>query len=297
MEYRQLGNSSLHISRIGFGAMSLDANPDNVAYLIHQAIAGGINFFDTADIYQHGINETNLGKALAEKRKEVVIASKVGNVWKPDGSGLDWHPEKSHILRSIDDSLRRLKTDYIDLYQLHGGTIQDDIDETIGTFEDLVKSGKIRYYGISSIRPNVIREFIRRSNIISVMMQYSMLDLRPEEHCLRDLHQAGIGVLARGTVAGGLLGGKPPRPYLDHNVETVATVVDAMHRATDKISLGSMAIRFVLENSAITSAIVGVRTTTQLREALNADEIILSKEIYGQLRKSLNPNFYALHRD
>src|SRR6202034_3432729 len=98
-------------------------------------------------------------------------------------------------------------TDYIDLYQLHGGTIDDPIDETIEAFELLQQQGKIRYYGISSIRPNVISEYVQRSNIISVMMQYSLLDRRPEESCLQLLQQNNIGVLARGSVAGGLLAG------------------------------------------------------------------------------------------
>ncbi len=94
-------------------------------------------------------------------------------------------------------SLKRLNTDRIDVYQLHGGTIEDPIEETISAFEQLVQQGKIRYYGISSIRPNVIREYVLRSNIVSVMMQYSLLDRRPEEECLPLLAQKDIGVLAR----------------------------------------------------------------------------------------------------
>src|SRR4030095_2949702 len=147
--------------------------------------------------YNHGLNEVAVGKALASRRRDVIIATKVVNQWRKDGSGWDWNPRKDYILSCADNSLKRLQTDYIDLFQLHGGTIEDNIDETIDAFESLVKAGKIRYYGISSIRPNVIREYVKRSNIVSVMMQYSLLDRRPEEECLQLLHDNHIGVLAR----------------------------------------------------------------------------------------------------
>ena len=142
-----------------------------------------------ADLYDKGENEKLIGAALKEKRKDVIIATKVGNQWRADGSGWDWNPRKEYILSCVEGSLQRLNIDYIDLYQLHGGTIQDPIDETIEAFELLVQQGKIRYYGISSIRPNVIREYVKRSNIVSVMMQYSLLDRRSEETCLPLLQQ------------------------------------------------------------------------------------------------------------
>ncbi|MDQ3842542.1 MAG: aldo/keto reductase, partial [Bacteroidota bacterium] len=219
MEYRQLGTSNLQISKIAFGCMSLHQDEGAYQKIIDQAIASGINFFDTADLYDKGRNEEYLGQALKVKRKEVLIATKVGNQWRPDGSGWDWNPRKEYILTAVEKSLKRLQTDYIDLYQLHGGTIQDNIDETIGAFEQLVQQGKIRYYGISSIRPNVIREYVKRSHIVSVMMQYSLLDRRPEEEAFPLLQQHTIGVLARGSVAQGLLINKPPKPYLNYNTE------------------------------------------------------------------------------
>ena len=145
--------------------MSLGENDEANSRLLNEAFDKGINFFDTADLYQKGFNETTVGKALKEKRKEVIIATKVGNQWREDGSGWDWNPNKAYIFSAVEKSLQRLQSDYIDLYQLHGGTIDDPIDETIEAFELLKQQGKIRYYGISSIRPNVIREWIKRSNI------------------------------------------------------------------------------------------------------------------------------------
>lgn len=164
--------------------MSLRNDHNENTRIIHHAIDLGINFFDTADLYDKGTNEISLGKALKGKREQVMLATKVGNQWRANGSGWDWNPRKEYILQAIDKSLERLQTDHIDLYQLHGGTIEDPMDETIEAFELLQQQGKIRYYGISSIRPNVIREYIKRSSISSVMMQYSLLDRRPEETCL-----------------------------------------------------------------------------------------------------------------
>src|SRR5450631_4634941 len=124
MEYQVLGKSQLKISRIGFGTMSLELNNQMSEILLHRAFDEGINYFDTADMYQNGLNETFLGQALSSRRKSLILATKVGNQWREDGSGWDWNPSKKYILSSIDQSLERLQTDYIDLYQLHGGTIE-----------------------------------------------------------------------------------------------------------------------------------------------------------------------------
>ena len=194
--------------------------------LLHEACDLGINYFDTADLYDQGQNEIVVGKALSAKRQTLYIATKVGNQLRPDGSGWDWNPTKAYILEAVEQSLKRLQTDYIDLYQLHGGTIDDPIDETIEAFELLKEQGKIREYGISSIRPNVIREYVARSNIVSVMMQYSLLDRRPEESCLPLLQDNGIGVMVRGAVAKGLLIDKPPKEYLGYSEEEVRQVVE-----------------------------------------------------------------------
>ncbi|MDQ3289799.1 MAG: aldo/keto reductase, partial [Bacteroidota bacterium] len=174
MQYKVLGKSDLQVSTISFGCMSLSPNnPAESIRLLKEAFANGITYFDTADLYDKGENEKIVGQAFRENRQQVIIATKVGNQWRPDGSGWDWNPRKDYILKAVEGSLQRLHTDYLDLYQLHGGTLDDPIDETIEAFELLKQQGKIRYYGISSIRPNVIREYVKRSNIVSVMMQYS----------------------------------------------------------------------------------------------------------------------------
>jgi aryl-alcohol dehydrogenase-like predicted oxidoreductase len=221
MRYQLLGQSTLRISVAGFGCMSMEGEQES-ARIIHRAMESGVNFFDTADLYEKGMNEARLGRILRGKRDGVVLATKVGNQWRADGSGWDWNPRKEYIIRAVEASLIRLQTDRIDLYQLHGGTMDDPIDETIEAFELLQEQGKILYYGISSIRPAVIREYIRRSRIISVMMQYSLADRRPEECCLAELKALGIGVLARGTVMKGLLAGKKTVEYLGHSAAEMA---------------------------------------------------------------------------
>jgi aryl-alcohol dehydrogenase-like predicted oxidoreductase len=298
MNYNLLGSSTLKISEIGFGCMSLGDNDDENASILHHAFDLGINFFDTADLYNKGMNEISVGKALKGKRNEIILASKVGNQWRPDGSGWDWNPRKEYILSSIDKSLQRLQTDHIDLYQLHGGTTEDPIDDVIEAFELLQQQGKIRYYGISSIRPNVIREYVKRSSIVSVMMQYSLLDRRPEETCLELLSATDIGVLSRGGLAQGLLVNKDPKEYLNHSQEKVKDAAAVVHSLSgEQRTAAQTSIRFVLNHPAIVSAVIGMRTMEQLEEAVNTEKspALTNKEI-ELLQQSVKPNFYDLHR-
>ncbi|MDP4265252.1 MAG: aldo/keto reductase [Bacteroidota bacterium] len=297
MHYRSLGTTGIQVSEIGFGCMSLSTNSEKENIdLLHQAAATGINYFDTADLYDKGMNETIVGKALKEIRHKIVLATKVGNQWRSDGSGWDWNPRKEYILKAAEESLRRLQTDHIDLYQLHGGTIDDPIDDTIEAFEQLKKQGKIRHYGISSIRPNVIREYIKRSSVISVMMQYSLLDRRPEESILDLLQQHTISVLARGALAQGLLVNKPAKEYLDHSKEEVARAAKAIAAVSGTYREPSQtAIQYVLNHPAVASAIVGIRNSKQLKE-VTPETVALQKEEIKLLQRSIRANRYEQHR-
>jgi aryl-alcohol dehydrogenase-like predicted oxidoreductase len=295
LKYNKPGKSDLSISEISFGCMSLGTDHEENKKLLLTAIDKGINYFDTADIYQNGFNEVTVGNALKNVRSKVFIASKVGNQPRKDG-GLDWNPSKKHILSSIDESLKRLQTDYLDLYQLHGGTIDDPFDETIETFETLVSAGKIRNYGISSIRPNVIREYIKRSSIISVMMQYSLLDRRPEEECLGLLKDHSIGVLARGSLAGGLLINKPAKDYLTLTKEAVANIASVVKEvSTNRRDETATALEYVLHHPAITSAVVGFRTVEQLNKA-TTHRVALTSQEYDTLFQSTPAIRYESHR-
>ena len=281
MNYCQLGRSTLSISRIGFGCMSL-GDEQEATRVIHRAMEAGINFFDTADLYDKGLNEELVGQILKSRRQEIFLATKVGNQWNENCNGWNWNPRKEYIIGAVENSLKRLQTDRIDLYQLHGGTMEDPIDETIEAFELLQQQGKIRYYGLSSIRPNVIREYVKRSKIVSVMMQYSLLDRRPEESCLDLLREAGIGVLVRGALAKGLLAGKEAVAYADRSLEEVQQAAGAVRSvAGGGHTMADIAVRYVLGHPAVTSAIVGIRTIGQLEEVVSG-----KAEAYGEVGKA-----------
>ena len=278
--------------------MSLESQNPMAENILLRALDGGINYFDTADIYQHGLNETLFGRAFRSKREQVILATKVGNQWRADGSGLDWVPSKEYILSAIHGSLKRLQTDYIDLYQLHGGTIQDPVDEIIEAFELLKAEGKIRYYGISSIRPNVIREYVQRSSVISVMMQYSLLDRRPEEEMLSYLFENQVGVLARGPIAKGLLVSKQAEPYLNFTAEQVKIAADAILSLSDNQHPPlERAIQYVINHPAISAAVVGIRTPEQLEEVLAFNHLNqLNEDQVHILSSALPANLYTLYR-
>ena len=271
MKRNRLGQSPLMVSEVGFGCMSL--NPDEPAasiQLIHEAIDREVNFFDTADLYHQGRNEELLGKAVQGRRGDVVIATKVGNRFEPGKPGWRWEPSKPYILAAVRDSLHRLQTDYIDLYQLHGGTLDDPIDEIIEAFEELQRQSVIRAYGISSIRPNVVREYATRSRIQSVMTQYSLLDRRPEEAILPLLADRGISAVARGPVAQGLLSGRSAAKlrddgYLSYSREDILRITTQLQAfVTKERPLSQVAIRYALAHKAVAAAVPGASSLQQL---------------------------------
>ena len=291
MNYRRLGKSNLQVSEISLGCMSLDPKIEDYSSLLNKAIDSGINYFDTADFYDKGINESIIGKSLGSRRKEVILATKVGNVWDKNGKTWHWNPSKKYILTAVDHSLKRLRTDFIDLYQLHGGTIEDPIDETIDAFETLVDSGKIRHYGLSSIRPNVIRAYVEKSNITSVMVQYSLLDRRSEDQILPLLQSQDIGVQARGVLAKGLLKGKSACPYLNRSKENV----NLLQKKMLKKNIPHAATGFVLANKAIKTAVIGLRTELQLLDFIPGISSPLKEIDLKWLRKCFLKNYYLSH--
>lgn len=298
MRYKTIQKAGFAVSEVSFGCMSLKSDGTDNDAIIHKAIDGGINLFDTADLYEKGENERLLGKALKGKRNDIFISTKVGNRWKEDGSGWDWCPRKEYILKAVDESLKRLQTDYIDLYLLHGGTMNDPFDETIEAFERLVDMGKIRSYGLSSIRPNVIREFIKRSNIVAVMTQYSYLDRRPEEETLNLLLENNISVLARGSMASGLLVDKPAADYVGLTaVEVESIVKDLKNHLPVGRTLQETVVRYVADNPAVTTAVAGIRTIKQLEDALSAGNALpLTRQEQEQLGELWKGNTYKEYR-
>jgi len=277
--------------------MSIGTNPSQAQEIIEAALEEGINYFDTADLYDFGENEKLVGQSLKSVREQVIIATKAGNRWNNNKDGWSWDPSKSHIKEAVKDSLKRLGTDYIDLYQLHGGTIEDPIDETIEAFEELKEEGYIRQYGISSIRPNVIREYASKSSIISVMMQYSILDRRPEEEALPLLNQKGISAVARGPLAKGLLSDKmldkstesvKKKGYLDYSyAELEETLTSIREKISDERSMTEIAFQYNLADPAVASVTAGASKAEQVRanaravraNPLNKDELTIIQSI------------------
>jgi aryl-alcohol dehydrogenase-like predicted oxidoreductase len=215
MEYIQLGTSDLKISRIGFGTMSLETGSPSAELLVQEALEGGINFFDTADLYQHGAVESLLGRTFRGKRDQVILASKVGNQGRPDGSGWNWNPSKDYILKAIDESLKRLQTDYLDLYRLHGGTLKINrrLIETFVALQKQVKSGIMAYPPSVRCDPG----YAKRSSIVSVMLQYSLIDRRPEEEILP--HIAENWCVCPWFPCPGMLVSKPPESLLNYSLK------------------------------------------------------------------------------
>lgn len=300
MKTRKLGKTGPVISEIGLGCMSLPDDAGKAERIVQAALDAGINYFDTADLYGRGRNEELLGKAFGNRRQDIILATKVGNSWTDGKEGWEWDPSPGHIRKSVQNSLKRLGTDYIDVYQLHGGTAEDDLDAIISVFDDLKREGLIRHYGISSIRPNVFLPFLKNSSAVSNMMQYSLLDRRPEEW-FADISDAGASVVARGPLAKGLLTSEAEKRveaadgYLSYSSGELRKLIAGFGRLTG--ALHSAALAFVLENGAVASAITGASSEEQLHETLNAYDSMPDSETVRTYAALTAEDRYEKHRE
>lgn len=305
MNTNRLGKSDIYVSDLTLGCMSLGTDPTKAKEIIDAALAAGVNHLDTADLYDFGMNEEIVGEAIKHKRQDIILTSKVGNHF--DRTKKDWHwdPSKSHIKNGLKDSLYRLQTDYIDFYMLHGGTLDDPIDETISAFDELKQEGVIRAYGISSIRPNVIREYVKRSSIDGVMMRYNMLDRRPEEEVLDLLEHHTISVLARGPLAKGMLTEKGNQQidkkaqggFLDYSHAELTRAYQELVNTTDGLSLSRVSLNYILHHPAVATAVFGASSIDQVKN--NVDyrlEKPMTDAQYISLQAITKPIKYDNHR-
>ena len=300
MKRNRLGNSTLEVSEIALGCMSLPNDEKEAKSIVDEATDGGINYFDTADFYGKGKNEEIVGKALGKRRSDIILATKVGNEWQKDSDEVQWNPSKSYITSQVHESLRRLKTDWIDLYQLHGGLITDPHEETIEAFESLKKDGLIREYGISSIRPNVIKRFTSDSSIASVMMQYSLLDRRPEEF-LDAIGASGTSVVTRGTFAKGLLTNeglerlKNNDGYMEYDTDELEKILRQLFGTCENIN--ALALHSVLQHETVASIVAGASSALQIHETITAYNYPVSSEQINEAKQLTKQAKYTQHRE
>lgn len=264
--------SGIEISELGLGCMSLGTDYKTAQPIIESAIENGITYFDTADMYDQGINEEIVGKALKkyQNRDDIVIGTKVGNRLTDDGH-MTWDPSKKHIKESVKGSLKRLGLNHLDLYQLHGGTIDDPLDETISAFDELKQEGYIRAYGISSIRPNVIDYYLKNSQIETLMSQFNLIDNRPES-LINDVHDKQVKILARGPVFKGLLTSKSvdvidekfENGVLDYTQDELGSTIASIKELESNLT--ALSFKYLTSHDAMGSIIVGASNVEQLEE-------------------------------
>ena len=264
--------SGIEISELGLGCMSLGTDYKKAQPIIESAIDHGITYFDTADIYDQGVNEEIVGKALKkyQNRDDIVIGTKVGNRLTDDGH-MTWDPSKKHIKESVKGSLKRLGLNHLDLYQLHGGTIDDPLDETISAFDELKQEGYIRAYGISSIRPNVIDYYLKNSQIETLMSQFNLIDNRPES-LINDVHDKQVKILARGPVFKGLLTSKSvdvidekfENGVLDYTQDELGSTIASIKELESNLT--ALSFKYLTSHDAMGSIIVGASNVEQLEE-------------------------------
>jgi aryl-alcohol dehydrogenase-like predicted oxidoreductase len=316
MDYRPLGKTGIKVSPLCLGAMMFGAwgNPDHADCLriIRHALDSGINFIDTADAYSAGESETIVGEALATvDRSSIVLATKVffpmGEDPNAQGSSRRW------IMAECESSLRRLGTDYIDLYQIHRPDETVDVDETLGALSDLVHAGKIRSFGSSTfpaeriVEAQWVAERRNRERFRTEQPPYSLLVRGIERDVLPTAQRYGMGVIPWSPLAGGWLSGRfgegkentsrraeriPGRYDLDLPANRrKLEIVDKLASVADKtgVTLIELALAFVLEHPAVSAAIIGPRTMEHLESQLSAIDVRLDTSILDRIDEIVPP--------
>ncbi|GAA1441527.1 aldo/keto reductase [Leifsonia poae] len=315
MDYRPLGRTGVQVSPLCLGAMMFgpwgnDDRADSIR-IIHRALDAGINFVDTADVYSNGVSEEIVGEALQGRRDDVVLATKFFMPMSDDanqrGGSRRW------IIREVENSLRRLDTDYIDLYQVHRPSPDTDVEETLGALTDLVRQGKIRYIGSSSYSASQIVEAqwaSRERNLerfVTEQPPYSILVRGIEEDVLPTIQRHGMGSLTYSPLGGGWLSGRwrkdaastptsSARPSARFDMSNPANqrkldIVEELALLAEQAGLAliELAIAFVITHPAVTAAIVGPRTMEQLESYLPATEVVLTADVLDRIDQLVAP--------
>lgn len=325
MNYRRLGNSGLFVSEICFGAMSFSGlkgwthiaktTQKDADELTAAAMDYGVNFFDTADIYSSGISEIMLGKALGKKRKNVILGTKFGFRMEagPNGDGLS----RKRIMDACDSSLKRLGTDYIDLYQIHSNDFITPFEEILGTLDSLVRQGKVRYIGLSNyyawqiMKMQAMTEKYKWEKFISNQANYSLLCRDIEYEQVDVCVDQGIGIIIWGPLHGGFLTGKyrnekqwpkntrikkagDLRPFEKEKGEKIFTVADSIAHKRE-VTIAQVSLNYLLCKKGVSAVIIGATNHAQLidniktsdwqlneKEVKSLDEVSQPQKIYPQ---------------
>jgi aryl-alcohol dehydrogenase-like predicted oxidoreductase len=317
MNYRMLGTTGTKVTPLCLGAMMFGewGNPDHdeSIRIIHRALDAGINFIDTADVYSRGESEEIVGKALAGgKRDHVVLATKVHGTMGDDPN--EFGNSRRWIVREVENSLRRLKTDWIDLYQIHRPEADTDIDQTLGALTDLIRAGKVRYVGSSTfpasqiVEAQWVAEGRNRERFVCEQPPYSLLVREVEKDVLPTAKRYGMGVIPWSPLAGGWLTGRyrlgqdapdstraqrlPDRYDLSRpENQRKLEAADALAKLAEEagLTLIEMALAFVIRHPAVTAAIIGPRTMEQLESQLTAADVELSDELLDKIDEIVPP--------
>lgn len=300
MRYKRLGNSGLKVSAIGLGGNTFGRRVDEAgtAKIIHHALDLGINFIDTADVYSSGASETFVGKALTDRRDQAVVGTKVFGAMGqgPNDRGLS----RKHILANVEQSLKRLQLDYIDLLQVHNWDPETPLDETMDALNSLVRDGKVRYIGCSNfaawqmVWANCVSRQHNYEQYVSVQPRYNILDRAIERELVPACRAFGIGIIPYSPLAGGLLTGKyregeapaeGTRAHGNQHMQKQMTphLFAAVSRLTEWAearghSVGELALAWLASKPEVSTVIAGATSPEQVDANAQAAEWVLSSE-------------------
>ncbi|SDS41187.1 Predicted oxidoreductase [Paenibacillaceae bacterium GAS479] len=315
MTYRKLGGSGLHVSALGLGTNAFGKRTDEEESIriIHAALDSGITFLDTANIYAGTLSETIIGKALAGRRSGVVLTTKAG-LPTGDGPG-NRGASRSHLLNELEGSLRRLGTDYVDLYQIHTFDPNTPLEETLHTLDDMVRSGKVRYIGASNyqawelMKALGISDRLQLERYVSIQTSYSLADRTPELELVPLCLDQGIGLIPYFPLAGGILTGKyaagadaPSGSRLEKDSSFARFLKgDVIGLGQDVTELAeeagcepaALSIRWLMDKPAVSSVIAGATSVSQLEANLRSLELAAEPAIKDELERISRPFRYG----
>jgi aryl-alcohol dehydrogenase-like predicted oxidoreductase len=311
MQYRRLGNSGLKVSALGLGtnAFGKRADGDTSKRIIDLAIERGINFIDTANIYAGTESERLIGEALAGKRQQVVLATKAGLVRGPGDN--ERGSSRYHLQTELEQSLKRLKTDYVDLYQIHTFDPETPLEETLRALEDMIRSGKVRYIGASNyyawelMKALGISDRLGLNRFVSTQTSYSLADRTPEKELVPMCLDQGVGIIPYFPLAGGILTGKysaadkapeGSRGQTDPSfgrfiTEQTLALSDQVAALGEQagISPGIMSLAWLMNRPAVSTVIVGATREQQLEDNLLSAELQLDAGLMNELDEISSP--------